>query len=92
MPTSKHGVVTATWESGLDFHIPAQPARARTRPMLRRKVAAARPLQMPEASSDLLELLVALMFVAAFLALVWPDRGQPEGFIEQDVTLGIHRA
>lgn len=90
MPTSKHGAITATWESGIDFEVPVRSAPARAVP--RRRVSDLRPLRMPDTTADLSELFVALAFVALFLLCVWPDERQPGGFTAEHVTSGPHRS
>lgn len=90
MPTSKHGAITATWESGIDFEVPRRSAPARAVP--KRRVSDLRPLRMPDTTADLIELLVALAFVVLFLLAVWPDERQHGGFTNTDVTSGPHRS
>lgn len=91
MPTSKHGAITATWESGIDFRVPARSAPARAVP--KRRMSGLRPLRMPDTTTDLIELLVALAFVVLFLLTVWPaSERQHGGFTNTDVTSGPHRS
>lgn len=89
MPTSKHGAITATWESGIDFEVPARSAPARAMP--KRRVSDLRPLRMPNTTADMIELLMALAFVVLFLLSVWPDERQHGGFTSRDVTSGQSR-
>lgn len=67
MSASKSGAIHSAWESGIHF-----PPAARTSDTTARQQApTAEPRMSPRSNADAVDLLGGLLFVLAFLAIVW---------------------
>lgn len=73
MSTSKHGaVISASWDSGIEFISPPAPRTKPRRVALTMDMARAYAVApMPSFRSDMMELLTVLTLVSLFVLIVW---------------------